>query len=264
MRRGRGHAMTLPPSTARRPAADLLADQRSLRDWITRYGEQHGAGRFPVASALAFKAYTWALIEVAIGCWVSELRVLDVSSSRVAVSIDPSGEPVAEFLSVHFTVLPDDPMAGQPGVAVVETEAELLEALRRTLVEGHLAPAVEAFQLVRGGGARPLWGTVAQSMGYPAATADPALLPDRAGAVQRLLSILPHDAGALVELAEMDDGRGWRPLLLRRTCCYAYTLPAYQQPCLTCCLLDDDGRDAVAAADQVAWRRCEPGGGTSN
>ncbi|TQS41767.1 IucA/IucC family C-terminal-domain containing protein [Cryptosporangium phraense] len=248
--------MTLPPSTARRPAADLLADRSALRDWITRYGEQHGSDRFPVASALAFKAYTWALIEVAIGAWVSELRVLDVSSSRVAVSIDPSGEPLAEFLEVHFTVLPDDPMAGQPGVAVVETEAELLAVLRRTLVEEHLAPAVQAFQALRGGGPRPLWGTVAQSMGYPAATADPALLPDRAAAVRSLLSILPDGVASLIEIAELDDGRGWRPLLLRRTCCYAYTLPAYQQPCLTCCLLDDAGRDEVAAADQVSWRRC--------
>ena len=248
--------MTLPPSIAPRSAVELLADPPALRDWITRYGEHHGSARFPVVSALAFKAYTWALIECAVGRWVTERRVVDVSTSRVSVRIDSSGEPALQFLSLHYTVLPDDPMAGESGITVVSTETELLEALRRTLVENHLAPAVEAFRALRGGGPRPLWGTVAQSMGYPAATADPAFLPDRAATVRRLLSILPGGVEALVEIAELDEGQGWRPLLLRRTCCYAYTLPAYGQPCLTCCLLDDAGRDAVAEADQVSWRRC--------
>lgn len=233
----------------------VLSDPRALRDWITRYGEYHASARFPVASALAFKAYTWALIEVAVGRWVAERRVVDVSPSHVRMRTE-ADEPQLEFVSQHYTVLPDDPMAGQVGVAVVATEDELLEVLRRTLVENHLAPAVEAFRALRGGGPRPLWGTVAQSIGYPAATADPTFLPDRAATVQRLLSILPDGVAQLVEIAELDDGHGWRPLLLRRTCCYAYTLPAYGQPCLTCCLLDDAGRDAVAAEDQVAWRRC--------
>jgi len=249
--------MTLPASVAPRSAVDLLAEPAALRDWITRYGEAHGSARFPVVSALAFKAYTWALIEIAVGRWVTERRVVDVSPSRVSIRVDASQEPTVDFLAVHYTVLPDDPMAAEAGVAVVGTEAELLEVLRRTLVENHLAPAVEAFRALRGGGPRPLWGTVAQSMGYPAATADPACLADRAGTVRRLLSLLPDGVDALVEIAELDEGQGWRPLLLRRTCCYAYTLPTYGQPCLTCCLLDDEGRDAVAAADQVAWRRCD-------
>jgi ferric iron reductase protein FhuF len=249
--------MTLPPSVAPRPAVDLLRDQRALRDWITRYGEQHGSTRFPVSSALAFKAYTWTLIDAAVGRWVRERRVVDVSAPRVSVQIEPHDEPRLEYLALHFTVLPDDPMAGQSGIAVVDTEAELLEVLRRTLVERHLAPAVEAFRAVRGGGPRPLWGTIAQSMGYPAAVASPTLVPDRAGVVRQLLSLLPPGIDALVELAEIDQGEGWRPLLLRRTCCYAYTLPGYE-PCLTCCLLDDPGRDAVAVRDQVSWRRCGP------
>ncbi|EXG79047.1 IucA/IucC family C-terminal-domain containing protein [Cryptosporangium arvum] len=236
--------------------AGVLSDPRALRDWITRYGEYHGSVRFPVASALAFKAYTWALIEAAVGRWVTERRVVDVSMSRVRIRTEAADEPQLEFVALHHTVLPDDPMAGQPGVAVVATEDELLEVLRRTLVDNHLEPAVEAFRALRGGGPRPLWGTVAQSIGYPAATADPTFLPDRAATVQRLLSILPDGVAQLVEIAELDEGQGWRPLLLRRTCCYAYTLPAYGQPCLTCCLLDDAGRDAVAAEDQVSWRRC--------
>lgn len=252
--------MTLPPSVVARRAVDLLADPRALRDWITRYGECHGSTRFPVASALAFKTYTWSLIDVAVGRWVTERRVVDVSPSRVCIRTEPANEARLEFFALHFTVLPDDPMAGQSGVTVVATEQELLEVLRRTLVENHLAPAVEAFRALRGGGPRPLWGTVAQSMGYPAATADSTFLPDRAATVRQLLSILPSGVDQLVEIAELDEGQGWRPLLLRRTCCYAYTLPAYGRPCLTCCLLDDADRDAVAAEDHVAWRRYGDGG----
>ena len=101
--------MTLPPSVAPRRAADLLADPSALREWITRYGEHHGSARFPVASALAFKAYTWALIEVAVGRWVAERRVVDVSPSRVCVRTESADEPRLEFLALHYTVLPDDP-----------------------------------------------------------------------------------------------------------------------------------------------------------
>jgi hypothetical protein len=249
--------MTLPPSVAPRPAVDLLADETALREWIAGYGEQYGSRRFPVASALAFKSYTWELIDAAVGRWASERRVVDVSATRVVLHCDPAGEPVLEFLDVRLAVLPDDPLAGRPGIKVVADDAELLQELKRTLVDGHLVLAVDAFGKLRGGGARPLWGTIAQSIGYPPATVEPALVPDRTEAVRQLLSILPVAAGGLVEFAEINEGEGWRPMLLRRTCCYAHTLPGCT-PCLTCCLLDDAGRDTVADQDGVAWRR--PGG----
>lgn len=251
---GGGGVMTLPPSVARRSAVDLLADESALREWITSYGAQYGSRRFPVASALAFKSYTWELIDAAVGRWVSQRRVLDVSAPVVVLRCEPSGEPELEFLDVRLTVLPDDPLAGQPGVAVVADDAELLQALRRTLVDGHLVQAVEAFGKLRGGRDRPLWGTIAQSIGYPPATAELAPAEDRTEAVRQLLSILPPSARELVEFAEINEGEGWRPMLLRRTCCYAHTLPGCA-PCLTCCLLDDTGRDLAAAADGVTWRR---------
>src|SRR4029450_4869502 len=127
-------------------------DPSAPRNSIAPHGEQHGNARLPVASALAFKAYTWTLIEVAVGRWVTERRVVDVSPHRVCVQVGRDGEPTLEFLSLHYTVLPDDPMAGESGVDVVATERELLDVLRRTLVENHLAPAVEAFRALRGGG----------------------------------------------------------------------------------------------------------------
>lgn len=256
---GDGGVMTLQPSVAPRAAVDLLADESALREWITSYGAQYGTHRFPVASALAFKSYTWELIDAAVGRWMSQRRVLDVSAPLVVLRCEPSGEPELEFLDVRLTVLRDDPLAGRPGIAVVADDAELLQVLRRTLVDGHLVQAVEAFGELRGGGDRPLWGTIAQSIGYPPATAEPALVADRTDAVRQLLSILPAGAGDLVEFAEINEGGGWRPLLLRRTCCYAHTLPGCA-PCLTCCLLDDAGRDLAAAADGVAWRRegCGP------
>ena len=42
----------------------------------------------------------------------------------------------------------------------------------------------------------------------------------------------------LVDIAEIDDGAGWRPMLVRKTCCFAYALPGFRL-CTTCCLLTD-------------------------
>jgi hypothetical protein len=208
--------MTLQPFVAPRSSVGLLADESALREWITSYGEQYGSGRFPVSSALAFKSYTWELIDAAVGRWASERRVVDVSAPKVAIHCDdPAGEPVLEFIDVKLTVLPDDPLADLSGISVVPHEAALLDELRRTLVEGHLVQAVDAFQKLRGGGTRPLWGTIAQSICYPASTVEAALMPDRMAAVRQLLSILPSGADDLVEVAEIDEGQGWRPLLLR-------------------------------------------------
>ena len=239
-----------------RTAADLLADERALRASVAGYGEWLGAHSAPVASALAFKAYSWAVIELAVESWLLRHRVLDVSAPLVAVAGGAEGYRFRVDVP-QVVVLPDDPLARSRGAVVAADEAELLDALRATLVDGHLAPAVEAFRRIRGGGARPLWGSVAQSLAYPATVADPDVVGDRAAAARVLLGLLPPDVAALVEVAEIQDAEGWRPMLLRRTCCYAYALPA-GDACTTCCLLSDSERDEVADRYGMRWRRLRP------
>jgi hypothetical protein len=242
------------PST--RTAADLLADPAALADASRAYGAVLGTDRLPVASALYFKAWTWAPIDLAVNRWLRERRVVDLSADQVVINTTTDEDEwlSLDVLDEHLTVLPDDPLAGQPGVTVVPDDDALLAALKRTLVDGHLALAVRGFAAVRRGGERPLWGTVAQSLCYPAAVADPLLLPDRQARVAQLLTLVPDHAARLVEVAETDEGRGWRPMLLRKTCCYAYTLPGCGE-CTTCCLLTDEQRDEVVAAHGATWRR---------
>jgi hypothetical protein len=256
--------VTVQPLSKVRTAADVLADPAALIAESAAYGAALGTDRLPVASALYFKGWTWAPIELAVGRWLNEQRVVDLSAHRISLTLrmaSDSDGPVddeldisIEVLDEHLIVLPDDPLAGRPGVTVVADEASLLAALGATLVDGLLAPAVEAFAHIRRGGRRPLWGTVAQSLCYPAAYVDSSLVPDRQARIAQLLTILPAHAAALVEQAETDEGDGWRPMLLRRTCCFAYTLPGCSE-CTTCCMLSDAQRSELVARQGAVWRR---------
>ena len=234
-------------------ADDLMRDDELLRETITAYGDALGAPSRQVASALAFKAYSYAVLEPVVTSWVTRRRVPDLSLALTAIRLGPGGYEIA-VTTERASVLADDPIAGADGVIVVPSEHALLDALRRTLIDGHLGPAVEAFRRIRGGGARPLWGSVAQSLCYPASIAAPDLVPDPYGAVERLLSILPPDVAKLVEVAELHDGGRWRPALLRRTCCYYYAVPGGEL-CSTCCLMTDGDRDRRAAEAGLEWRR---------
>jgi len=228
----------------------LLRDDALLRDLITAYGDTMRAPSRQVASALAFKAYSWSVIEPVVTAWLTRRRVPDFSAALTAVHLGHDGYEVA-MTAERASVLADDPLAGAPGMIVVPGERPLLDALRRTLIDGHLAPAVEAFRRVRGGGARPLWGSVAQSLCYPASVAETL---DPHAAVDQLLSVLGPDVADLVEVTEMNEGAGWRPALIRRTCCYYYAVPSGEL-CSTCCLLTDADRDRRAAEAGVEWRR---------
>jgi hypothetical protein len=95
--------------------------------------------------------------------WATRRRVLDHSASRVYLR--PSGTGAEALPTQRIAVLPGDPLAGRPGVSVVD---DLLAEILRTLLDGHLALAVEAYRAIRGGGARPLWGSLVQSLCYPA------------------------------------------------------------------------------------------------
>jgi ferric iron reductase protein FhuF len=248
-------ARATPRSAAPKPvsgwvlADQLLAGETTLRAWTAAYGSVLGAPTTAVAAALALKAYAYAVLEPAVTGWIRHRRVLDLGAAHTYVR--PGGQSLEVLPALTlYTVLPGDPLTGQQGVTVVSGEDELLAALRRTLVDGHLALAVEAFRAIRGGRARPLWGSVAQSLCYPATIAEGN---DRHADVRALLSMLDPAIAALVEVAEVDDG----PVLLRRTCCYAYTLPSGEL-CRSCCLHDEQGQDQAFRDVGQTLRRITP------
>ncbi len=236
-----------------RTAAELLADAETLQVTVRAYGAWLGTDRLPIAAALALKAYAWAVVEEPVTQWLEHRRVPDHSAANTAATGGAGGYRV-EQVEERWTVLPGDPLAGTPTATVVPNEGALLAALGATLVDGHLAPAVQAFQRLRGGGARPLWGSAVPVLVYPATVAHTHVVSDRFDAVEQLLSLLPSEIAALVETVELNDGTGWRPMMLRRTCCYAYAL-AEPRLCTTCCLLDDRGRDQATADRGACWRR---------
>lgn len=237
--------------------AALFADSAALRSLVLGYGAWLGTSNPQVASALAFKAYTYRVIEPAITLWATSRRVIDMDAKLTMVSSVERGFDIA-VTEERLTVLAGDPFAGLSGVTVVESEQQLLDALRATLVDAHLAPAVEAFRAIRGGGTRPLWGSVAQSICYPATVLGDRLVGAPEDAIADLLSIFDPSIAGLVEIAEISEGDQWRPLLLRRTCCFAYKLPQFGY-CATCCLATDSDRDDYAAERGVQWRRTTKG-----
>jgi ferric iron reductase protein FhuF len=230
-------------ASATRRADRLLADPEAVDELVRAYGRRLGAPSRPVAAALAFKAYSYDVLEPVVTAWATRRRVPDLSAPNCLVRTTRRGyavRPVVERLAV----LADDPLAGAPGVTVLADEPRLLAELRRTLIDGHLAVAVEAFRAVRGGGARPLWGSVAQSLCYPVTVAG-GLRPFED--VAALLSVLEPSVAALVEVAQVTERGRSRPVLLRRTCCYAYALPGGEL-CSSCCLATDQERARAFAA----------------
>jgi hypothetical protein len=103
------------------------------------------------AAALAWKTYGyWLALPSVIG-WVSALRVPLMYPADVLVCIDGPGQFLAIGLrpSVTVAVLPSDapaPLSPPAGVHVAGDEAALLETLRRSLLDAHIAPLLEAIQ----------------------------------------------------------------------------------------------------------------------
>jgi hypothetical protein len=223
----------------------LLASEAAVRSHVVAVGSALGAPSLPVAAALAFKEYSYSVLEPVVTGWATERRVPDHTASRVYVRPSATGADVLP--ARRIAVLHGDPLAGRAGVSVVD---DLLAEIRRTLLDGHLALAVEAYRRIRGGGARPLWGSLVQSLCYPATVAASA---DPHAGVRALLSVLDPSLAALVEVADV----GNHPVILRRTCCFAYALPSGEL-CRSCCLHDEASQDEAFRVAGMTLRRTTP------
>ena len=187
------------------------------------------------AAALAWKAYTYWLALPAVLGWASARRVPLLTAQDVLMHFEDPRPLVTIGLHRDITVavLPSDPLAlsGLPQVRVVADEAALLEELRRSLLQEHLTPLLDAIHGEVRLGTRTLLGSLASGVAYAVLRSADVLPGSSAQTIDTLLTAL--DVADLIEL--VPGGQGGRLTVQRKTCCLAFTLPS-PKVCQGCCI----------------------------
>ncbi len=229
---GLAHGLLVADEVGWSPATSLV-DGTRLPELLAAATDQWGGTRH-ASAALAWKAYCyWAALPAVLG-WASARRVPLLVPADVLIHLADHRSLLTLGLrrSTAVAVLPGDPLAlaGRPEVQVVAGEAELLAALRATLLDAHLAPMIAAIQAEVRIGARTLLGSVAAGIANAILRAADGLPGSSVAAIDTLLSAL--DLRDLVELVPDPAGE----LMVQRcTCCLAFTLPR-PTTCAGCCL----------------------------
>ena len=186
------------------------------------------------AAALAWKAYTYWLALPAVLGWASARRVPLLSAGNVLMHYrDP--RPLVT-LGLHpdipVAVLPNDPIAlsGLPQIRVVDNEQALLAEFRRSLLDEHLEPMLNALHQRVRIGRRTLLGSLASGVAYGILRSADAVPGSSADKVHQLLTTLDID-----DLVELVPDRTGRLDVQRKTCCLAFTLPK-PKVCRGCCI----------------------------
>jgi len=213
--------------------ATQLVDGTRLPELLDATRRRWGAAPH-AAAALSWKAYTyWLSLPVVLG-WASARRVPLLRPADVLVQLDEHRPLVKIGLrrSTTIAVLPSDPLAlsGLPEVQIVLGEAELLAALRASLLDAHLAPMLDALQGQVRVGARTLLGSVASGVAHGVLRAADSLPGGSAETIGTLLEALN-----VTDLVDLVPGPTGELTVQRKTCCLAFTLP---QPkvCAGCCI----------------------------
>jgi hypothetical protein len=186
------------------------------------------------AAALAWKAYTYWLALPAVLGWASARRVPLLTADAVVMHFEDRRPLVTLGLRHDITVavLPSDPLAlsGAPHVRVVGDEAALLEEMRRSLLDEHLTPLLDAIHRQVRVGARTLLGSLASGIAYAVLRSADVLPGSSVETISTLLDVLDVE-----DLIELVPGPAGKLTVQRKTCCLAFTLP---QPkvCNGCCI----------------------------
>ena len=213
------------------PAA-RLADERLPE--LLESARRRWQGQPHAAAALAWKAYTYWLALPAVLGWASARRVPLLTGRDVLFHFDDPRPLITLGLraDIPVAVLPADPIAlsGHPGVLVVPDEAALLAELRRSLLDEHLRPMLDAIHGMVRLGRRALLGSLSSGVAYAVLRSADVLPGSSAETIDTLLRTL-----GVEELIELVPGRNGKLDVQRKTCCLAFTLP---QPriCRGCCI----------------------------
>jgi hypothetical protein len=213
------------------PTAGLAGDHLDL---LLESAGHRWSAQPHAAAALAWKAYTYWLALPAVLGWASARRVPLLTAQNVLMHFrDP--RPLVTLglrADTPVAVLPTDPLAlsNLPEVRVVPDEAALLAEFRRSLLDEHLTPLLDAIHAKVRLGQRTLLGSLSSGVAYGVLRSADVVPGSSAETVNRLLTALGVDD--LIELVPAPNGK---LDVRRRTCCLAFTLP---QPkvCSGCCI----------------------------
>jgi hypothetical protein len=186
------------------------------------------------AAALAWKAYTYWLALPAVLGWASARRVPLLTAESVLMHFHDPRPLVTLGLrpDIGIAVLPSDPLAlsGLPQVRVVADEAALLAELRRSLLDEHLTPLLDAIHAQVRLGKRTLLGSLSSGVAYAVLRSADVLPGSSAETIDTLLTAL-----GIADLIELVPGPSGRLTVQRKTCCLAFTLPS-PKICQGCCI----------------------------
>jgi Ferric iron reductase FhuF-like transporter len=213
------------------PSADLAG---SSLDVLLESSKHRWQAQPHAAAALAWKAYTYWLALPAVLGWASARRVPLLTGTDVLMHFNDPRPLVTLGLhrDVTVAVLPSDPLAlsGLPEVRVVADEAALLEELRRSLLDEHLTPLLDAIHAKVRLGKRTLLGSLASGVAYAVLRSADVMPGSSAENIHTLLTTL-----GVEDLIELVPGRAGKLDVQRKTCCLAFTLPK-PKVCMGCCI----------------------------
>jgi hypothetical protein len=154
----------------RSPLDYFAPGSRELAEAAAACTRRLQAATAPVAASSLLQNYQWLVIGCAIGSFLLDRRVPDLSADQLQVEFaqsaeaapgDDAQEPVRlAFGSGRFAVLPGDEAAGHPDAWIVRDE-DALRTYLRTSLEAHFAPIVERLHAHFGAATRGMWLNVA-------------------------------------------------------------------------------------------------------
>jgi hypothetical protein len=223
--------LLVPDLSGWMPAADLAGDQL---DTLLDSARRRWDAQPHAAAALAWKAYTYWLTLPAVLGWAAARRVPLLTAQDVVMHFrDP--RPLVTLgmrPQIKVAVLASDPLAwsGLPSVRVVADQAALLAELKRSLMDEHLTPLLDAIHGKVRLGKRTLLGSLSSGVAYAVLRSADVLPGSSVETIDTLLSTLEVE-----DLIELVEGPNGKLDVQRKTCCLAFTLP---QPkvCVGCCI----------------------------
>jgi hypothetical protein len=238
---GHFQAQVGPPSGPGWLPYHILSTPDGL-DTIVRYVNQAAPGAPPTVAAALFASSVSAAFAASLtGALFQDRRVVVPTPDRAWVRPAYTGVDAVAVDRVTVTVLPDDPLAGQPRVVTVAD----LEALRRAAVSGYRAlldPLVERVATSTRRGRRALWVDAGDRLATYLLLAGRELGDPDGGRreADALLSTAQPPLRHRVAWLEFEH-RGVPVIWKRRpVCCLVYQAPAWRgQYCATCPLVSD-------------------------